>query len=80
MNTHAIAVPLWSTSSFGGAGGTVPMDSSALGEHLHLCRQAHGRLFALRCVADKLHGVVAPRFMTTLVVFGLVIGVASLAM
>jgi hypothetical protein len=71
--------PNWSTASFGDAVDTSPMELSALGEHLHLCRSLSGRLFVLRCAAEAVRGFVASRFVTTLVVLTLVIGVGSLA-
>lgn len=80
MNTNVIAPPCWSTASFGDAADTSPMELSALGEHLDLCRGARGRLFALHCVAQTMHGFVAARFVTTLVVVALLIGVGSLVL
>lgn len=78
MNNIAVVNPSWSTASFGVATDTSPMELSALGEHLTHCRGSHGRLFALHCVAETMHGFVAARFMTTLVVSALLIGIASL--
>lgn len=79
MNIDVIAGPRWSTASFGDAADTSPMELSALGEHLDLCKAKHGRLLALHCVAQRLHGFVAARFVTTLVVVvALLIGAASL--
>lgn len=54
------------------------MELSALGEHLDLCRGAHGRLFALQCAAHAVQGFVAARFVTTLMVLALLIGLVSL--
>jgi len=76
---HAIVNPCWSTASFGETADTSPMELSALGEHLGLCKDSHGRLFALHCMAQSMHGFVAPRLVTTLVVAALLIGIASLA-
>ncbi len=61
----------WSTASSGKAADTSPGDLSALGEHLGSCQALHGHLFALHCVAVAMHGFVAARFVTTLVVFAL---------
>jgi len=58
----------WTTSSFGDAADTSPMELSALGDHLSHCKSQTGRLFALRCSAASLHSFVAARFMTTVVV------------
>lgn len=38
----------------------------SLGSHAHACRRACGRLFALKCLAERLHDAVAPRFCTTI--------------
>lgn len=56
----------WSTSSFGETADTSILELSALGEHLGLCRASHGGLFRLRCAAETVHGFVAPRFFTSL--------------
>jgi hypothetical protein len=78
MHIHEMAAPCWSTSSFGAAVDTLPMELSALGAHLASCNLSRGRLFALRCVADAMNGFVAGRFVTTLVVMALLIGAGSL--
>ena len=78
MNNDILAAPAWTTASFGDSADTSPMELSALGEHLHLCKGSRGRLFALHCVAETMHGFVAARFVTTLVVVALLIGVVSL--
>ncbi len=72
--------PSWSTSSFGDAAHTSPMELSALGEHLDLCKGLRGRLFAMQCMAETLNGFVAARFVTTLVVAAVLIGVISLVL
>ena len=78
MNTRAMSVPCWSTSSFGAAADATPTELSALGEHLTLCQAAHGRMVALHCMAETMHGFIAGRFVTTLAVAALLIGAASL--
>ena len=70
--------PFWSTASFGDSTDTSPMELSALGEHLDLCKGTNDRWFALQCVGEALNGFIAPRFVTTLVVATLLIGVTSL--
>ena len=77
MRIHTIPIPSWSTASFGETVDTSPMELSALGEHMKLCRASCGRLFALRCAVLTLHGFVAARFVTTLAVAAFVIGVSS---
>ena len=78
MNTEAITHPLWSTSSFGASVDTSPMELSALGEHLDLCKESRGRWFGLQCLAETANAFVAARFVTTLAAVALLIGVASL--
>ncbi len=72
----------WSTSSFGNTVDTSPMELSALGEHLNTCKRMQGRLqhrfFALQCLAESANGFISARFVTTLVVATLIIGVTSL--
>lgn len=80
MNTNVISTPSWSTASFGDTADTSPRELSALGEHLDLCRGSHGRLFALQCVALTMHGFVAARFVTTLVMVAFLIGLVSLVL
>ena len=80
MNTNLTVTPCWSTASFGDAADTSPMELSVLGAHVDLCKGSHGRLFALQCAAENLKGFVAARFVTTLVVVALLIGVASLVL
>ena len=69
--------PPWSTASFGDAADTSPMELSVLGDHLDSCRRSHGRWFALQCAAENLNGFVASRFVTTLTLATLLIGLVS---
>ena len=77
---NAIANPYWSTASFGDSVETTPMELSALGEHLDRCQGARGRFFALGCVVETMNSLIAPRFVTTLVVATLMIGIGSLVL
>ena len=43
-------------------------DGLLLGAHVRDCHRARERGFALRCLAERLHQVLGPRFFTT--VFG----------
>lgn len=72
--------PFWSTASFGETADTSPLELMTLGEHLDACKGAHGRLFALRCVAEAANGFITARFVTTLVVATFVIGITSLVL
>ncbi|SDP46958.1 hypothetical protein SAMN05216303_104382 [Rhodoferax sp. OV413] len=76
----AFAAPSWSTSSFGDATGTSPMELAALSDHLSLCQGANGRLTYLQYAGEILHRFVATRFVTTLALATLVIGAGLLAL
>lgn len=78
MTPPAKTVPTWTTAALGDQADTSPMELTALGDHLGRCQTLRGRLFALRCAADATHGLVAPRFVTTLVVAGALLAAASL--
>lgn len=80
MSKNIILNSRWSTASFGNAADTSPMELSALGAHLELCQRSHGRLFFLRCAAQTMHGLVVGRFVTTVVVVALLIGVLSMVL
>jgi hypothetical protein len=71
--------PHWSTASYGDEAAMSPADVQVLGEHLCLCRGGNGRMFALRCEADTMQGFVAARFVTTVAVCALLMGVLLLA-
>ena len=78
MKTITIANSSWSTSSYGGAPDTSPMELSALEDHYGHCRQSHGRFFLARCMAERMNGFMVSRFVTTLAVAGLIIGAGLL--
>jgi len=74
------APAFWSTASFGDTVDTSPMELSALGEHLDLCKGSHGRWFAVQCVGEALNGFIAARFVTTLVVATFLIGATAMVL
>lgn len=78
MNTRRQASVCWSTSSFGGMVVASALESASLREHLALCRESERRLFALQCAAERMRGFVATRFVTTLMLVAMAIGVGSL--
>ena len=71
-------LPTWTTASVSEHADTSPLELSALGEHLDRCQTGRGPLFALRCAADVTQGLVAPRFVTTLVVVAALLAAATL--
>ena len=77
-SSNSSAERAWSTASFGESADTSPMELSVLGDHLSACHASRGRLFSLRCAAERLHGHVAPRFVTTLLLAALLIGLGCL--
>ena len=79
MNTDVITTPFWSTASFGDSVDTSPMELSALGEHLDLCRDSTGKLFAIQCALQAVHRFALPRLVTLVVLLALLVGAASLA-
>lgn len=80
MTTQSVHSPRWTTASIPDATDTSPMELSELGAHIDRCNDSRGRWFALRCAADAVHDFVAPRFVTTLLVAGVLIGLAALAL
>lgn len=77
MNTNAYSMPRWSTAADGEAVDTSPMELSALGEHLQICRSTRGRLMALSHAAETMHVFAATRLITTLVLVSVLIAVVS---
>ena len=65
MKTDVIAARCWSTSCFGDAAQTSPMELSALGEHLQHCSATPRPLMRLRCVVEAMNGFVSARLITT---------------
>lgn len=66
------AMPRWSTTSFGDEANTSPAELATLGEHLNGCRSPGRRVDGLQSAARALQGLVAARFVTTLLLFSLV--------
>jgi len=73
-NQPSAALPRWSTTSVGDSADTQPVELSALGDHVSLCRGAGSRYGGLLRGAQVVHCMVAARFVTTLAVVVLVIG------
>jgi hypothetical protein len=72
------AKPPWSTASFGDAADTSPMELSVLGDHLDSCKRSHAGWFALQCAAERIDGFITARFVTTLTLAVLLMGMASM--
>ncbi len=78
MNHSTKNLPNWTTASVGAHADTSPVELSVLGDHLGRCQTGRGRWFALRCAAEATHGLVAPRFVTTLVVAAVLLAIVTL--
>lgn len=65
----------WSTASDGRSADTLPGDLTALGEHLDHCQSTNRHLLALHCSAQTMLGFMAARFVTTVVLFVVFLGV-----
>lgn len=78
--TTQYAGPNWSTSSFGAASTTAPMELAELGEHLSICQGANRRWSTLRHLGGTMHRFALSRFVTTLAVAALLIGTALLVL
>lgn len=77
IHKDAARAATWSTSSFGSAADTSPMELATLGEHLHQCISQRDTLFPLKSAAETLSRLVAPRFVTIIVLFAMLIILAS---
>jgi hypothetical protein len=77
MNAQAANAPRWITASFDDSASTMPMELSALGAHVDHCNGCRSRWFTLRCTGDAIHGFVATRFVTTLVMATAVLAAAA---
>lgn len=53
------------------------IDPTRLADHARQCVLARGRWHRLRCAAEATHAFVAPRFVTTLMLWVLVLAVLS---
>ncbi len=80
MNTPIHFRPRWSTASFGASAGTSPLELAALEAHLTLCQGNHARLQTMQRMAHKLHGFIAARLVTTLLLLTLLMVAMSLVL
>lgn len=71
--------PSWDTSSFGHPADLLPLERSALAEHLSLCSRSRGPFQNLRNGASLVRGFVAPRLVTTVFFVALMVGMTWLA-
>jgi hypothetical protein len=76
MKTRPISARSWSTSTQGHPVGSSPVDLSALGEHMEACQGGHRHLTRLHCVAQSMHGFIASRLVSSLVLVAVLFGLA----
>jgi len=62
----------WRTATGGDCAVLSPRDIQTLGEHLNACQISPTHFSNLHCVAESMHGFVASRFITTLVILFLI--------
>ncbi len=80
MTPHSMYSPAWRTASFADSFDTTGVDNRALVVHLDACKRATGSLFAFRRGAEVVHGFLAARFVTTLTLIAVVIGVSAIVL
>lgn len=71
------STPPWSTSSLERAADQTPAELATLARHLGNCNRSRGRLLRVRTALDEVDDLARPRFAWTLVVAGLVAGLAA---
>ena len=67
-NLHNTSPQAWCTASCSDASKSSGTDLLLLENHLGTCPQMHQHLLTLHGVAESIHGFVATRFVTTLVI------------
>jgi len=70
--------PPWSTSTLEGAADRTPAELAALATQLSNCNDSRGRFFGIRLAVDAADGLARARFVTTVVLVAVAIGVTSL--
>jgi hypothetical protein len=75
MTTLANRPQCWSTASGGSSADTLLGDLSALGEHLYHCQNVHRHVLSLHCAAQSMRGFLETRFVTTVVLGVVFLGV-----
>ncbi len=79
MKSNWIDAPRWSTASFGDVDvDTSPVELSALGDHMALCKTMSGSFFSAQCMAQAVHGFVASRMVTSVLVAAVLMGAIAL--
>ncbi|MDP2065814.1 MAG: hypothetical protein Q8K38_07580 [Burkholderiaceae bacterium] len=74
MSKISSLAPCWDTSSFGHPADISPLERSALGDHLSQCGAMRGPLQVVQTGADGLHGLLAGRVVTSMLLILLLVG------
>jgi hypothetical protein len=74
MNSHTAMSHQWCTASNSDSAKSTRADLAALGEHMNSCPQLHRHLLSLQGATKVLNGFVATRFVSTLLVLALIVG------
>nr|WP_319566709.1 hypothetical protein [uncultured Rhodoferax sp.] len=74
MNPTPTTHHTWCTAAHSDATACFHADLASLGVHLNGCPQVHRHLLTLYGAGASIHGFVATRLVTTLVVFGTLLG------
>ena len=80
MKANANPIRFWSTASFGGNADASSMDQMLLGDHLGVCKGPNGHFFALHCLVESVRGFLAARFVTTVLLLALLIGIMTMVL
>ncbi len=67
----------WCTAAHSDSAISAHADLAALGEHLNTCPQLHRHLLSLQGATELMNGFVATRFVSTLLVITLAVGLVA---
>lgn len=77
MNSPATTSHKWCTASNSDSAKSTRADLAALGEHMNTCPQLHRHLLSLQGATEVMNGFVATRFVSTLLVLALLVGLGA---
>lgn len=77
MPSHKTTRHTWCTTAHGDNAKSADADLAALGEHMGTCPQLHRHLLSLHGATEVMNGFVATRFVSTLLVLAILIGLGS---
>lgn len=74
MSPHHLTQARWSTACFAQREPKGEAELLGLGDHLQLCKVAHARWFAWRCATERMSGFAAARFVSSVLLLALALG------